>query len=72
MICDDCKAAADFDALPGLAKMRVLLTATDAALAGHDLCAAREARRPPLHPYLVAFGRPAPDCACQHRRPVRA
>lgn len=60
MICGDCKAAADFDALPGLHKVGIVLADSAAALAGHDLCAMRRADQSGL-----------PSCMCQHRRRVK-
>jgi hypothetical protein len=57
MICRDCSAGADYEALPGLAKVVYSLSA---AATGYDRC--RERNR-------QIEGGQLPDCMCQHRVP---
>jgi hypothetical protein len=57
MICEGCSAAADHEALPGLAKVVNMLSG---AAEGHDECAERNRV---LEPGQM------PDCACQHKVP---
>lgn len=54
MICPDCAAAADFEALPGLVKVFNVLSDGPE---GHDRCVARN----------LGAVRGSEDCACQHR-----
>jgi hypothetical protein len=57
MICPDCAAAADYEALPGLQKVVRML---DGDAEGHDRCFRRN----------LGAEAGSEDCACQHRSPV--